>query len=151
MINLKQKIINDIKIAMQQGDTEKRDTLRMLVSAIKDEEIKNKKRENGLSSEEIIEVIARGIKQRRDSLNEYKKADRKDLAEKEEKEIDILRKYLPKQLSEEEVLKEVKKIIKEIGAVKKSDFGRVMGIAMRKLKGKTEGNIVKMAVEKELK
>ncbi len=150
MDNLKQKILDDLKSAMQSGDTEKRDTLRMLNSSIKDEEIKTGKREEGISSEEVISIVSRNIKQRKDSLNEYNNAGRKDLAEKEEKEIDILKKYLPEQLTDEEVRVEIKQIIKETGMTSKANFGQIMGMAMNKLKGKADGGIVKKITEEEL-
>ncbi len=150
MNKILEQIMADIKQAMQAGEAEKRDTLRMLTSAIKDEEIKKKKREEGLNEEETIEIIARSIKQRKDSITEYLGGGREDLADKEKSEIAILEKYLPEQLSEEEVRAEVKKIIKETKASSKADFGRVMGVAMGKLKGKTDGQMVKKITEEEL-
>ncbi|MBT4277599.1 GatB/YqeY domain-containing protein [Candidatus Falkowbacteria bacterium] len=150
MDNLKEKILNDLKQAMQSGDAKKRDTLRMLTSAIKDEEIKQQKREQGLNNDEVISVVARSLKQRKDSITEYEKGGREDLAEIEKQEIKILQIYMPEQLSIEIVQEEVKKIIQDLGAISKADFGKVMGTAMAKLKGKADGQIVKQAVEKEL-
>jgi len=128
----------------------KRDTLRMLDSMIKNSEIEKKKREDGLSDEEIIEVAFRAIKQRRDSISQYEAGGRKDLAEKEKKEIEILSAYLPEQMSEEAVRAEVKKIISDLGVSTKSETGKVMGAAMARLKGKADGNLVKKIVEEEL-
>ena len=150
MDNLKEKILNDLKQAMQSGDAKKGDTLRMLTSAIKDEEIKQQKREQGLNNDEVISVVARSLKQRKDSITEYEKGGREDLAEIEKQEIKILQIYMPEQLSIEIVQEEVKKIIQDLGAISKADFGKVMGTAMAKLKGKADGQIVKQAVEKEL-
>lgn len=150
MNNLKQKILKDIKEAMQSGNTEKRDTLRMLASSIKDEEIKSKKKEEGISDEEVTSIISRNIKQRKDSLNEYNNAGRTDLAKKEEEEINILKKYLPEQLTEDQVRSEIRKIIEKTGTTTKAGFGQVMGVAMSKLKGKTDGSIVKKITEEEL-
>jgi len=150
MDNLKEKILNDLKQAMQSGDAKKRDTLRMLTSAIKDEEIKQQKREQGLNNDEVISVVARSLKQRKDSITEYEKGGREDLAEIEKQEIKILQIYMPEQLSIEIVQEEVKKIIQDLGAISKADFGKVMGTAMAKLKGKADGQIVKQVVEKEL-
>jgi uncharacterized protein len=150
MNKIKDQISNDIKKAMQDGNGEIRDTLRMLFSAIKDEEIKKKKREEGLNEEETIEIVARSVKQRKDSITEYLKGEREDLAEKEKSEIAILEKYLPEQLSEEDVRKEIKKIITETQATSNADFGRVMGMGMSKLKGKTDGQVVKKITEEEL-
>jgi uncharacterized protein len=150
MNKIKDQILSDIKKAMQDNNGELRDTLRMLISAVKDEEIKKKKREEGLNEEETTEIVARSVKQRKDSITEYLKGGREDLAEKEKSEIAILEKYLPEQLSEEDVREEIKKIINEIGATSKADFGRVMGLGMNKLKGKTDGQVVKKITEEEL-
>lgn len=148
---LKQKIIDDLKNAMKAGDTAKRDTLRMLDSMIKNTEIEKKKREEGLSDEEVQEVIARAIKQRKDSATQYVSGGREDLAQKENAEIEILSVYMPAQLSDEEARAEVLKIIVEVGAVSKSEIGKVMGKAMTVLKGKVDGNLVKKIAEEELK
>ncbi len=148
---LKQKIIDDLKNAMKAGDTAKRDTLRMLDSMIKNTEIEKKKREEGLSDEEVQEVIARAIKQRKDSATQYVSGGREDLAQKENVEIEILSVYMPAQLSDEEARAEVLKIIAEVGAVSKSEIGKVMGKAMTVLKGKVDGNLVKKIAEEELK
>jgi uncharacterized protein YqeY len=150
-MSLKQKISEDLKAAMKSGDTLKRDTLRFLDSAIKNAEIEKKKREEGLNDEEIQEVIARSVKQRRDSIAQYEAGGRADLAEKEKKEMEILMAYMPTQMSEEEVKEEVKKVIAETGATSKSEMGKAMGAAMTKLKGKADGNLVKKIVEEELK
>ena len=148
---LKQKIQEDLKIAMKAGDSAKRDTLRMLDSMIKNCEIEKKKRETGLSDEEIQEVIARAIKQRRDSVSQYTAGGRPELAQKENQEIEILIGYMPAQMSEESARVEVLKIIAEVGAGSKSAIGKVMGKAMKDLKGKVDGNLVKKIAEEELK
>ncbi|MFA6160509.1 MAG: GatB/YqeY domain-containing protein [Parcubacteria group bacterium] len=150
-MSLKQKIIEDLKNAMKAGDTAKRDTLRMLDSMVKNSEIEKKKREEGLSDEEVQEVIARAIKQRKDSAFQYASGGREDLAQKENAEIEILSVYMPAQLSEQEARAEVLKIIAEVGAVSKSEIGKVMGKAMTVLKGKVDGNLVKKIAEEELK
>lgn len=147
---LKQKIIDDLKNAMKAGDTATRDTLRMLDSMIKNVEIEKKKREEGLTDEETQEVIARAIKQRKDSASQYASGGREDLAQKENGEIEILSRYMPEQMSEEEVRAEVKKIIAEVGAISKSEIGKVMGKAMNHFKGKADGNLVKKIAQEEL-
>ena len=136
---------------MKSGDTKKRDTLRLLDSAIKNAEIENKKRETGLSDEEVIEVVARGVKQRKDSVAQYEAGGRPELAENEKAEIEILSVYMPAQLAEDEIRKIVKEIISASGVTSKSEMGKVMGQAMGKLKGQADGNIVKKIVEEELK
>lgn len=149
-VMLKQKILDDLKNAMKAGDISKRDTLRMLDSMIKNVEIEKMKREAGLADEEIQEVIARGIKQRRDSVAQFEAGGRPELAEKEKKEIEILMNYMPAQMSEEEVRTSIKEMITQTGASSKADIGKVMGAAMGKLKGKADGNLVKKIVEEEL-
>lgn len=148
---LKQKIQDDLKSAMKAGDARKRDTLRMLDSMIKNVEIEKMKREAGLTDEEIQEVIARGIKQRKDSVAQYESGGRPELAEQEKSEIEILLGYMPAQMSEEEVRGAVKSVIAQTGTSSKADMGKVMGAAMGKLKGKADGNLVKKIVEEELK
>ncbi|MDQ1284578.1 MAG: uncharacterized protein QG620_926 [Patescibacteria group bacterium] len=150
-MSLKQKIIDDLKAAMKAGDAAKRDTLRMLDSMAKNAEIEKKKREEGLADEEMIEVIARAIKQRRDSISQYEAGGRADLAEKEKEEIKILSVYLPEQMSEEAVRAEVKKIVSDLGLSTRAEIGRAMGEAMTRLKGKAEGGLVKKMMEEELK
>lgn len=147
---LKQKISDDLKTAMKSGDVLRRDTLRMLDSMIKNTEIEKRKREDGLTDEEIMEVVARAIKQRKDSVAQYEAGGRLELAEKETGEIAILSAYMPPQMSEEDVRAEIKRTIAETGASGKGETGKVMGAAMAKLKGKTDGQIVKKIVEEEL-
>jgi len=149
-MSLKEKITADLKDAMKSGDTTKRDTLRLLDSTIKNAEIEKKKREEGLSDEEILEVIARAVKQRNDSITQYIDGGRPELAEKEKIELDILKTYLPEQMSEDEIRKVVKEIISASTAVSASDMGKIMGQAMGKMKGKADGNVVKKIVGEEL-
>jgi len=140
-----------MKEAMKAGDATKRDTLRMLDSMIKNTEIEKMKKEEGLSDEEAQAVIVRAVKQRRDSVEQYKAGGREDLAEKERKEIEILSAYMSEQLGEDKIREIVKAVIAETGATSKADMGKVMGAAMGKLKGQADGNVVKKIVEEELK
>lgn len=135
---------------MREGNTAKRDALRMLDSMIKNVEIEKKKREEGLSDEEVQEVIAKAIKQRKDAMAQFESGGRADLAEKEKAEVEILSVYMPEQLSEDEVRRTVKEIIAGSGAASKAEIGKVMGPAMAKLKGLADGNLVKKIVEEEL-
>jgi len=146
-MNFKQNILSDLKEAMKSGDTMKRDTFRFLLSVVKNVEIEKKKKETGLTDEEVLEVIARSIKQRKDSVEQYTAGGRLDLAEKEQKEIDILMSYMPKQLGEEEIREIVKETIIEVNAISKADIGKVMSAVMKKLKGKANGSAVKKIVE----
>ena len=135
---------------MKSGDAEKRDTLRMIGSMIKNAEIEKGKKESGLNDEEVVEVLARAVKQRKDSAEQYKAGNRPDLAEKEEKEIEIISTYLPEQMSEEEIAQAVKEVIGGLNLEGKADIGKVMGPVMGKLKGKADGNLVREIVQKEL-
>ena len=135
---------------MKAGETEKRDVLRMLDSMIKNTEIEMKKREDGLSDGEVLEVIGKAVKQRKDAMAQYAQGGRPELAEKEAKEVEILMAYLPEQMSEDKVREVVMEIIKQTGATSKADIGRVMGQAMGKLKGQTDGNVVKKIAEENL-
>jgi hypothetical protein len=149
-MSLKTKILDDLKSAMKAGDSVKRDTLRMLDSMVKNVEIEKKKREEGLSDDEVREVIARAIKQRKDSLAQYEAGGRADLVEKEKGEIEILSVYMPAQLGDDEIRKVVKEAISESGATSIAEIGKVMGPIMAKLKGQADGQVVRKIVEEEL-
>lgn len=147
-MNTKEKISADLKAAMKAGDNVVRDTLRMLDSSIKNMEIEKKKREEGLSEEEVLEVVMRAVKQRTDSISQYDQGGRSELADKERVELEILRRYLPAQLGEEEVRAVVREVITSLG--EKALLGAVMGQAMARLKGKADGNIVRAIAVEEL-
>jgi uncharacterized protein YqeY len=149
-MSLKQTILLDMKTAMKEGNALKRDALRMLDSMIKNTEIEKMKKETGLTDEEIVEVISRAIKQRKDSAAQFEAGGRPELAEKEKNEIEVLSVYMPAQLGEDEIRKVVKEVILATSAASKSEMGKVMGQAMGKLKGQADGNIVKKIVEEEL-
>lgn len=143
---MKKLLIEDMKKYMKEKNKLALNTVKMVNAEIKNQEI-DKQRE--LTDEEIISVIEKQIKNRRDSIEQYKNAGRNDLAEQESQEIKALEKYLPEQLSEEEIEKIVLEVIQEVGAKDKSDFGKVMGKIMPKVKGKADGNLVKKIVQKK--
>jgi uncharacterized protein YqeY len=147
---LKQKIIEDLKSAMKEGNALKRDTLRMLDAMVKNTEIEKMKKAEGLNDEEVIAVIAKAIKQRKDSIEQYLTGGRPELAEKEEQEVAVLSVYMPEQLGEDKIREVVRAIITETGAVSKADIGKVMGQAMGRLKGQADGNLVKKIAEESL-
>lgn len=149
-ISLKQKIFSDLKDAMKAGDAVKRDTLRMLDAMIKNTEIEKLKKEEGLSDAEVVEVLSRAVKQRRDSVEQFEKGGRADLADKEKKEIEIISAYLPEQLGEDKIREIIKEVIAQTGAAGKADIGKVMGQAMGRLKGQADGNAVKKVAEELL-
>ena len=139
MMLLKEKIDKDFKEALRNKDQRRLSCLRMLKSAIKNRE-KDLRRE--LKEEEIISVISSLVKRGRDSIEEFKKGGREDLIQKEQEELNILYEYLPKQLSPEEIEKELKEIISQVGAKGPKDLGKVMKVAMKKMAGKAQGKEV---------
>lgn len=147
MSELKKRLQKDLKNAMKEKDIFKRDTIRFLMSAIKQVEVDNRKE---LSNEDIIKIIQKSVKQREDSATQYKDAGREDLYEKEIKEAEILKSYLPKQLSDEELESEMKKIIEEVGATSLKDMGKIMGVATKKLASVADGKRINQMVKKIL-
>jgi uncharacterized protein YqeY len=152
MENLKEKIQQQMKEAFKAGDTTTRSTLSLLLAAIKNKEIERKGqgKEEELSNDDIIEIIGTEVKKRKDAAEQYEKGGRPELAQKEKDEMAVLEKYLPEQLSEEEIAGEIEKIIEETGAEGMRDMGRVMGQVMQKLKGKADGSLVNRIVKEKL-
>jgi hypothetical protein len=149
MSNLQDQIKKDLITSLKAKEEGKVSVLRMLQSVIKNKEIELKKRD-GLSDEEIGQLVISEVKKRNDSIESYKSGNRNDLVEKEEKEIEILKSYMPEQMSEEEVGKIVEKAINDVGAASAADFGKVMGKVMAEVKGKTDGNMVSKIVKDKL-
>jgi len=148
---LNEKIENDLKVALKSGDKEKAGVLRFLISAIKNFQIEKKTQdEKYLPDEDIISVLKRQAKQRRDSIAQYEKGGRADLSEKEKKELEILEGYLPAGVSEEKIREIVKAKKDELGITGKSGFGKLMGAVMAEFKGQADGDAVKKVVEEEL-
>nr|WP_301540568.1 GatB/YqeY domain-containing protein [Enterococcus gallinarum] len=137
---------DDMKTAMKAKDKETLQVIRMLKASIQNEQIK---KGADLNEEEELTVLYREMKQRRDSLTEFEKADRTDLAEKVKGEIAIVEKYLPAQLDEAEIRQIVAGAIEKTGASSPKEFGKVMGAVMPQVKGKADGNQVN-AIVKEL-
>lgn len=146
MMSLLTRLNEDMKQAMRSKDKESLQVIRMLKAAVQNEQINTGQE---LTEEEELTVLSREMKQRRDSLTEFEKADRTDLADKVKKEIVIVEKYLPAQLSEDEIRSIVSDAIAKTGAASPKEFGKVMGAVMPKVKGKADGNQVN-AIVKEL-
>ena len=146
-MNLLDRLTVDMKQAMKNKEKQKLSVIRMVKSALQNESIKLGKE---LTEEEELTVLSRELKQRKDSLHEFDKANREDLASGVRNEIAVLEVYLPEQLSEEEVATIVKQAIAEVGATSKADMGKVMGVVMPKVKGKTDGSIVNRLVQQHL-
>ena len=146
-MSLKDTLNNDIKTAMKAKDKETLAVLRMIKTAVQAAEI-DKKEE--LNAEEELTILAREAKQRRESLAEFVKAGRDELVAKTEAEIEIVERYLPKQLSVEEVKEVIATVAEKIGATTQKEFGKLMGAVMQELKGKADGNVIKEQVKAHL-
>jgi len=162
MKNLKQQIQNDLKEAMKSRDMFLLGVLRMVSTAIKNKEIEKRtklvKTEpaekldelSQLTEEELIGVLSTEIKRRKDAASEYETGGRPELAEKEKKEAELLMKYMPEQLSEDEIRKLVVETIQKLGVASPQDMGKVMGTLMAQVKGKADGVLVQKIVREEL-
>lgn len=146
-MSLKERLLEDMKSAMKSKDKERLSVIRMLRAAVLNEE-KNKTRE--LDEDEVIDVLAREAKKRREAIPEYEKAQREDHVEKLKREIDIIMEYLPQQLTEQEIEEIVRQTIQELGANSMKDMGKVMGKLMSQLKGKADGKLVNKIVRQHL-
>jgi uncharacterized protein YqeY len=148
-MSLQVRLMEDMKQAMKEKEAGKLrlSVIRMVRASIKYAEI-DKKRE--LTDEEVLEVLAREVKMRRDAMEEFKKAGRDDLVHAAQDEIAILSAYLPKQLDESEIRQLVSTVIAEAGAVTEKDLGKVMSALMPKVKGRSDGKLVNTIVREEL-
>ena len=146
-MSLQEQISAALKDAMRARDEVRMTTLRLVLTAIKKRE---KEARSLLEDQEVISVITSQIKQRRESIEQYRKAGREDLAQTEEKELQILQGYMPEQASEEEISNTLDEIIAEVGAVSMKDMGKVMKAAMAKLAGKAEGGAINAMVKAKL-
>ncbi len=146
----KAKLQEELKQSMLARNELKTSVLRMLLSAINYYEIQKGGAGYNATKEDILSVIGSQAKQRRDSIGEYNKANRPELADKEQKELEILQTYMPEQMSEEEVKKLVDEAISQTNASTIQDMGKVMGILMPKVKGKADGGLVSSLVKQAL-
>ena len=146
MSELKNRLQKDLRVAMKNKDSFKRDTIRFLMGAIKQIEV-DERRES--SDADIVKIIQKSLKQREDAAKQYKEANRDELYEKEIKEANLLKEYLPKQLSDEELKEIIKQIIAKVEATSMKDIGKVMGAAIKETSGKADGKRIN-AIAKEL-
>lgn len=146
----KQKLQEELKQSMLAKNELRTSVLRLLLSSLNYYEIQKGGAGYSATEEDVLSVIQKEAKQRRDSIEEFKKAERLELAEKEQKELDILRAFLPEQMREEEVKKIVEETISETGASGISDMGKVMGALGGKLKGKADMGFVSNLVRQKL-
>jgi hypothetical protein len=147
---LKQKLREELKQSMLAKSELKTSVLRMLLSSLNYYEIQKGGAGYEATDEDVLSTIQKEAKQRRDSIEEFTKAARMELVEKEKKELEILQTYLPEQMSEEKIREIVKQIITETGAKTIAEIGKVMGALMPKIKGKADGGLVNKIVRESL-
>lgn len=146
----KQELKEELKKAMLAKDMAKTSTLRMVISALGYYEINKGGANYEATPEDVEAVLQKEVKQRRDSIEQFKAGGRDDLVEKETKELDMLSAYLPKQMTEEEIRQVVTETMQETGASSMQDMGKMMGALMPKVKGKADGNLVNKIVRETL-
>jgi uncharacterized protein YqeY len=141
--DLQKRMSDELKQAMRSGDTVKRDTLRMLISSVKNAEIA---KQASLDGSDILGVISRDVKRHQESIDAFKKGNRADLVAKEEAEMAILQGYLPKQMTHDEIVAAAREVMAAVGAKGPADKGKVMQQLMPKLKGKADGKEINEVV-----
>jgi len=146
-MSLKDQITEDMKTAMRAKDSERLGTIRLLLAALKQKEVDERVE---LDDAMVVAIVDKLIKQRKDSIEAFVKAERQELADKEATEMKVLQAYLPQRMSADEVLVEVKAIVAELGASGPGDMGKVMGVVKTRLAGKAEMGQVSSAVKAAL-
>jgi uncharacterized protein YqeY len=146
-VSLKARINDDVKAAMRSGDARRRDALRLLLAALKQREVDERK---DLADADVVAVIDKMIKQRREAIVQFEKGGRQDLVQNEQFELDLLQTYMPQALSDAEIAAAVAEAIAAAGAKSPSDMGKVMGVLKGKLAGKAEMSKVSALVKARL-
>jgi uncharacterized protein len=146
-MSLHETIGTHLKEAMKSGDTVRRDTLRLLQSAVKNVAIEKRKAPAELADEEVQDVIRKLVKQHKDSIEQYRAGQRADLVAKEEAELNLLAAYLPQAMPDTELRALVETALKESGLTAKSQMGQAMGMVMKKVAGRADGDSVRRIVE----
>lgn len=146
-MGLKEQLLEDMRNAMRAKDTLRRDAVRMVLAAVQNAEIA---KQADLDEEEILSLIAKEIRQRRDAIEMFAKGNRPDLVEKESEQVEILQAYLPKQLSEGEIEAIAREVVSELGASGMGDMGSVMRATLAKVKGRADGRLVNEIARKLL-
>lgn len=147
-MTFEQQINEDLKESMKSGDKLRLETLRSLRASII--EFSKSGTDKDMSEEDAQKILLNASKKRKDAIEMYKQAGRQDLLEKEESELAIIAAYLPEQLSESEVVDALKLIIQQVGAEGPKDMGKVMGLAMKELRGKADGTLVQQCLKQLL-
>jgi len=143
-MSLKSSILDDMKQAMRDKDKQKVGTIRLLTAAIKQIEVDERKE---LSDTDVIAIVTKMVKQRKDSAQQYEAAERQDLADQEIYEIGVIEKYLPEQLSDSEIEDFIKKTIAQVDAKGMQDMGKVMGVLSKELAGKVDMGTVSQKIK----
>ncbi|PIQ78579.1 aspartyl-tRNA amidotransferase [Candidatus Peregrinibacteria bacterium CG11_big_fil_rev_8_21_14_0_20_46_8] len=149
-MTLRDQLTADLAAAMKAKDEVRVSTLRMLKAAVMKYEVSGSQKKEA-DDETIQSIIQKEIKQRKDAMEAFAKGGKHDMAAQEEAEMEILKSYMPEQMSEEELKKVVDEVIKNTGATSKADFGKVMGAVMGKVKGRADGTAVSKLVGQSLK
>ena len=144
-MSLKEQLANDLTDAIRKGDETRKSTLRMLMAAVNMQEVSGSTRRE-LGDDDVMQVIAKQVKQRRESIDEFQKAGRFELAQKEEAEMAVLQTYLPEQMGRDEIEAEARAVISEVGATGPQDKGKVMQAIMPRLAGRAEGRDINEVV-----
>ncbi len=144
---MREKILNDLKEAMKNQEKTKLSVIRMVKGAMQMEELNLKR---PLTDEEVVMVISKQIKTRKEAIVEFEKGNRQDLIDQTNAEIEILNTYMPEQLSEEEVLKIIEEAFNEVNPTSPSDMGKIMGLVSPKLRGKADMSFVSKTIKEKL-
>jgi hypothetical protein len=146
-MSLREQINDDLKTAMRSGETVRRDTIRLLTAALKQREVDERKT---LSDVDVLAVIEKMIKQRRDSISQFEQGGRQDLADKEKQELTLLQTYMPQAMAEDELAAAIAAAVTETGAAGPADMGKVMAVLKPKLAGRADMGKVSAAVKAQL-
>ena len=137
-MGLKEELNDQMKASMKSGDKVRLSTIRMLLSEIKNAEIAKR---GELTDEELMAVVSKEAKGRKESIEEFSKGGRQDLVDKESKELKVLEEYLPEQMSEDELRRTIEETVEQVGASSPGDIGKVMGSLMPRIRGKADGKL----------
>jgi uncharacterized protein len=146
-MSLREQINDDLKTAMRSGETVRRDTIRLLTAALKQREVDERKT---LSDVDVLAVIEKMIKQRRDSISQFEQGGRQDLADKEKQELTLLQTYMPQAMAEDELAAAIAAAVTETGAAGPADMGKVMAVLKPQLAGRADMGKVSAAVKAQL-
>lgn len=146
-MSLKETLMTDLKAAMKAKDKDRLGVIRLLKTAVQMAEID---KGGDLDHSDELTILSRELKQRKESLAEFEKADRTDLVEGIKKEIEIVEGYMPKQLTDEEIASKLKELMEQLNAHSKKDFGRLMGASTKAMKGQADGNKIQVILKQLL-